>query len=469
MSHKGKISQTEWEDYYPSIVRLVELPIIHPSIDRSLSHRAVLVLNGEISEEVRREIDDKNADWLRRGYPKLEVLVRWQLLKGFEEIHTAFWPVQLVTEKTLLEFFLLEGTECLKKAELAEFLLTLLPIFDEEVSATDCGRAISSAAIICSYALAPFTERENLVAVIEGWMVFIACLVCLVEKKNLRNQYWKESFDIALLAIDVELENLVGELQTRNVFAEGNILLEFAFYRPRMTWLMSLIALRALWKKWSQPDWIIEDWYKAFIKNHLSEIDIWGEGAIPQYLAIVWFMRQIVPTTEPDEMLAQIVGLISNVNNNQHSKGLADPYHSLEEVVAETYDLIPAYKKETYKGRSYTLLGLIHLYSRRNWRQRMRLFWRSLTYIECAEFRVDAAWQFCMWHCENYGALHLSHPQNTQSWSKLRQEAAEVDTSLIPPIMQENPPLLLLFAITYPHRMTTNCAKFLDNHFMKRL
>jgi hypothetical protein len=77
----GRITQRAWaEDYVGQVTRLVEIPIQHPSIDPTVPRRVFFVTNGELDEEVRREISDRNQDWKRREHPQLETIVRGQLL-----------------------------------------------------------------------------------------------------------------------------------------------------------------------------------------------------------------------------------------------------------------------------------------------------------------------------------------------------------------------------------------------------
>jgi hypothetical protein len=165
-----KITQKIWEQELHQIIRLVELPIRHPSIDPKLPRQVYLVTTSQLDEEVRNEIDIRNRDWESRGHPKLDVIVKGQLLSRFKAMQTNMWPIQLTSEKTLLEFFLADGKNYLRKGKLAEFILSFLPIFEEKPSEKDCSRSLANSAILTSYALSPYAEQSNHVALIEGWM-----------------------------------------------------------------------------------------------------------------------------------------------------------------------------------------------------------------------------------------------------------------------------------------------------------
>jgi hypothetical protein len=44
----------------------------------------------------------------------------------------------------------------------------------------------------------------------------------------------------------------------------------------------------------------------------------------------------------------------------------------------------------------------------------------------------------------------------------LKEQAGKTDVSIIPRLFQQQPELLLVFIIVYPHRLIKDVAKFLD-------
>lgn len=458
----GNITLKAWEKLKPQVERLVEVPIIHPSIDSGLPRRVFFVTTGELDEEVRTEIDHRNRDWEKRGHPRLEITVKGQLLDRFKKTHTNFWPIELDSEKSLLEFFLAEGTEYLDKGKLATFVLSLLPIFDEDLNKAECGRSLISAAILTTYSLSRYAEQENHVALIEGWVVYLACLIALVEKHNLERTYWKEILEISMSAVERAFLNLFDELQSRTDLVEGHALVDSYFYRGRVTWLIGLVSAFSLWQMSLNSDWSLLDWSRTFVQSNKEKLVLWGEAAIPHFLAAIWFLRNVTGISKTDIILASLIKTICAINQSEHSNGLPNPYRTLAEVVSDNTGIADSFHREYYRGRSYTMEGLVHLFARRNWRQQMRSLWPEITHIEYAEFRPETAWQFCLWRLEEHGQLRISYPNTPQSWSELRNDASEFDTTNIPRVFQENPGLFLVFLIVYPHRFTKDAAKFLD-------
>ena len=104
----GKMSLKMWRsDLSAQLSPLVNCKIMHPSIPDCPSHRSILVINGEIVEEVAREIDDFNKMNDAQGMPnrKVEVILKGELFRNFKELQSDFWATNLADIKTYLEIF----------------------------------------------------------------------------------------------------------------------------------------------------------------------------------------------------------------------------------------------------------------------------------------------------------------------------------------------------------------------------
>jgi hypothetical protein len=102
----------------------MELPVVHPSVDKSKLHKAFLVSNGEITDEVRIQIDQINEDNQRKGrqYSYLDVINGKRLLKEFIDAEGGFIPKEVEDFYLFLKLFLADGTDCLPKEKYFEFL-----------------------------------------------------------------------------------------------------------------------------------------------------------------------------------------------------------------------------------------------------------------------------------------------------------------------------------------------------------
>ncbi len=460
----GKISQKEWAKYVDQAVRLVEIPIVHPSVDEKKPRKVFFVTNGELDEEVRLEISDRNREWERRGFPTLTTIVKGGLLTRFLKLHNNLWPKELIAYKDLLELFLEDGTGYLDKSKLANFLLEVLQETDETNKAEQV-RSLSSLALITEYAIHPYVEKNNHVAIIEAWTIYLASIILFLTKHDIQEKNWRSNFDLALDTIDQAFTSLIEEIKDRPHLVEGNPMVDSLFYRGRITWLAGLLSSFAIWKKSTDNNWSDEN-ILSFIKSNQKYFHLWGEAAIPQLLSITWYLRLNGIEPRASGLLDAIARGICSSNLTSDGKGLPDPYHGLGEVVINQTGLSDTIQKENFKGRSYALESIIHLLTRWGWRGILEELWPQLTKIDYVEYKTDKPWEFCLWHTES-GKLTVHRPKFPQSWRELQEDANKIDLSYLPKELSRNPPILLLFLIVYPHRITKDVVKLLDEGLMR--
>ena len=457
----GRISQHEWAKYNDQINRLIETPIKHPSIDESKSRRVYFVTNGELEEEVRVQITNQNPDRVRRQLPELGTILKGELLNRFGKIHTDLWPLQLQSEKDLLELYLADGTGYLDKSKYARFLENLI-FSTEKPTKVEGQRVLASAALFASYALSPFSQADNHVAIIEGWTIFIACAISFVERYQLDEKYWRNTIQIAEEAVEMALSNLWEEVKSLKFFVAGNALVDAPFYRGRLTWLAGFVSSFLILKKQKKADFVIDKEFSDFILSNQKSLLLWGESAIPQFLSIFWTLRIIGFSQLADQLLfAMFKGVLDKTTSKE---GISDPYHYLGEIVLAVSGLSDKLREENFAGRSYSMNSLIQLLTRREYRGVLAENWKQITLMHFVEFEPEYSWQFCTWHCED-GIFHETMPKTPQSWRLLVDQAKELNVEKIPAYYQSNPAMLLIFLIVYPHRIRPDVVKYLDNSF----
>jgi len=461
-SSGGKITQREWGKYVDQVNRLVEIPIKHPSIDESLPRRVYFVTNGELDEEVRVEIAGRNSDWIRRGHPQLETVVKGELLGRFIETQDDLWPMSLSSERELLEFYLADGTGYLNKPKFAAFLEHLLWEGDE--TKAEVSRNLACLAIFASYALSPFALLENHVALVEGWTIYLACLSALIEKRNTPNKNWADNKLLALFAIETSLMNLCEEVKGLKHYVAGNPLVDAPFYRGRLTWLVSFVCIYLLRQQRLNPNWKADPWFDEFILANYSKLELWGEAAAPQIFAVILCLSSRGLGHLGDRLLFELLKGIIELNDKE--QGISDPYHHLGEVAMMKQGFVEKARPENFKGRSFILESVVLLCARRGWRGTLAEFWKSITSIDFAEFRPDTLWQYCLWECEE-GKLHVTKPKAPQSWTELEHNATNVNPTTIPRLFRDVPEALLLFLMAYPHRIQTSAIMYLDSCLYK--
>ena len=476
----GNISLVKWRsEVNPQIDALVCGQINHPSVNTSEHHRSYLVTNGRIEEEVSREIDDKNRGWANQGLPgfHLETIVRGELFEKAKRLGTDLWPSELTDIKTLLEMFLEGGKGILPKEKLASLLESTFALDSERtLSESQCRRTIASAALLCAIVTSSFTNENNHVAEIEAWMLYIAYVFALVEKWGLSSNTYKGELEIATQSLYNSLANLCDEIKEREELIEGDFLADPYIYRVRITWLLGLMGIYALWRRRNEVDKNeTDDFLREFCKEKRGQLELWGEAAIPQFLAFFWYFRKIDATPEPDALIRRLISSICKRNHPTGETFLANPYYEAEGILP--YLLAPilgsvgeplediftdkSYAADIFTGKSYALEGLVHLLVRRNWKQTMKQLWPDITRLEFVSFDPENFSYFYRWRSEK-GTNKIVFPKHTQDWEELKKLSFESEGTCIPPTIKNDPILLLLFLCVYPHRMNAEIMRWLD-------
>lgn len=475
----GKISLKQWRaEISRQVLDLVVGKIIHPSIDGSKHARAYLVTNGELEEEVIRAIDDMNRGFFDSGqtHLRLRTIVKGELFKMVKDLQTDFWPSELTDVKTLLQLFLESGRGILPKEKLAALFEATFPLAqrksDKLPSKAECARILASGALLCSVAISSFSNQNNYVAEIEGWTLYIAYLLALVERWNLPLRLWRNEFEIATKSMYNSLSNLCDELKGRKHFVEGNPLVDAPLYRVRLTWLIALMSVYALWRRNEEkPKNEVDDFIRNFCLENKSKLNLWGEAAIPQFLAFYWYFQKIDATLSPDRLLSGLISAICQLNKPRSDKEgekqfLANPYYEAVDILPHILRISDEPLQDTFRGSSYALEGLVHLFVRRNWKQTIRLLWPDITRLKFEMFEPENNSDFYRWRNQK-GTHKTILPKHRQEWKELRTLASESNGKCIPSSIKNYPVLLLLFLCVYPHRINSETLRWLDTKLMK--
>ena len=465
----GKISLSKWKNEVSQQVDdLVVGRINHPSVDSAKHHRSYLVTNGTIDEEVSHAIDARNQTWQKQGQPylHLETIVRGQLLERAKSLGTDLWPSELTEIKTFLELFLENGQGILPKEKLALLFESTFPLKplnnDKKLSARHSRRVITSAAMLCAIAISSFSNKNNYAAEIEAWMLYIAYVLALAERWKLPFRRYEDSFEIAKESIYNSLANLCDEIKRRKHLVEGNPLTDPYIYSVRVTWLLALMSIFALWRRNDGlPNEDVDDLLREFCQEKWGQSYIFGEAAIPQVLAFMWYFRKMNPTKTPDDLLRALISSICKRNGPKGERPFASPYYEAEEILPHILNIAEEPLTDSFTGESYSIEGLVHLYVRRNWKQSMKLLWPRITRLGNVSFEPESLWDFYRWRNEQ-GTHKIVYPKYTQEWDELKALSFESAGPNIPPTIKNQPILLLLFLCVYPHRMNAEVLRWLD-------
>lgn len=359
------------------------------------------------------------------------------------------------------------GTGNLPEERLASLLQSMLPFQAQngnKPSVPECSRAIGSAAILCSLATSSYTLAENHVADFTAWTIYFAYVLALAEKWGLPKETWENELDIALMSMYSALERLCDELIERKYIIEGDPFYKTGeIYRVRMTHLIGLMSLYALWRRESQVSEGEHDKFiRAFCLENSEHIFLWGEYAMPQILTYYLFYRSRDASIKTDIFLLGIINAIVHLNTSKDGRFLSNPYYPADEIMPHLFKIADVPLKDSFQGTSYTLEGLTHLFVRRNLKQHMKAIWPRLSNVNTSSFIPGSKWEFYFWRSES-GTEQVRLTPSTEYWEDLKNRAFENEGLDIPDLIKEYPIPYLGFLQVYPHRWNSSGIRWITS------
>ncbi len=475
----GDLNKSKWRDIYSQIQELLESTVIHPSIPSTSDYQSYLVINGKIEEEAQIAIDASNRNWVSRGFRPLKTIVGSQLEKWASDLGTSLWPTEIREMKDVLELFLNDGLSLFPKEKYARIIQTMLPYNytknNKKPSMAARNRATSSASLLTSIVLSNFSKNENFVAEFEAWTIYLSYVFSIVDRWSTSQQSYSNEINIAKTAIEHALINLVDEIRERKHFVEGDASVDAPYYRIRITWVIGILSAFGIKRRIeSQKDDELDNTIKTFVLDHITEMVIWGESAIPSYLSVFWYLKKIGKYTSANHFLYGVINSIV-VGHSNEEKYIANPYYQaidlipymlddqLAEVCPLPYRVSTKPFEDNSKGISYTLESLLDIIVRENWRLHFKVIWPSASRIMSRKFRYKKTWHYYWWRCGEEGqeVVTLRHP--TQSWQKLRKDTSDVSGNILPKSMKESPYYVLYHLLVFPHRISPSVIRWLDH------
>jgi hypothetical protein len=469
-----KFKLNDWRKINRQVIDLCYLAIDHPSIGTYKgNHKSYLVINNEFEEEASRAISDFNSTLRKDRKPKLKTIVKGELLNWLQEDHPNVFPSELQDTKLLLELFLEPGNSYLNREKFAELLENFLSVTQRsKLTKEAISNRISGAAILTSVATSEFARLNNHVAKIEAWTIFLSYTFATAEKWKLAKKYWLPQAEITKEIIYNLLIDLFDELISRKHFMEADEISDSPFYKPRMTYCIALMSILGIWDRFylNNDRDNHEEKIMQFINSHEEKLLLWGESAVPQFLAYYWYSWSVDATTRPDMFLKSIIEAILKSNKPKDDQGipLAMPYYQIQDVIPQFYGFYNNSVDDTFRGRSFMLEGLIHILVRRNYKQNLKLSWPEISRFSFESFQPDKKWQYHLWRSRE-GTNKSTYPPFTKQWDELKEESFESNGKSLPKPMKQFIPIYLIFLCVFPHRATPEAIRWLDKKIFEKI
>ena len=470
-----RVSMGEWRSsgLEAQMMPLVTQKIVHPSIPEGKLHRAYIVLNGDLDEEVMQAISAFNGMMRDSGLPdrQVQTIVKGEMLRMFQALESDLWPPNLGDARTLLELYLDSGLGPVPQDKLCSLLCSALPLETKDgkpPAKTECSRSLAGAAIVCSLAISSFVERENHAAEFEAWTLFFSHILALAERWALPESYWKQEAELATSAMVSALGRLCDEMRQRSHLVQGNPFTDKGVLDVRTTHLLALMSLYGLWRLKAPSDFgqspdadenTVELYLRDFCLDHSPKVFVWGEAAVTQALVYWLYIRNIDGTLYSTHILRGVLLHVLRANRPKAKEALPSPYYGVSQVLPRILGVDDRPIKDVFVGTSYTLEGLLHLYVRENFKQDVRSIWHEVTHFAFLGFTPEPRWKFFLWRSEE-GYNETTIPPRTKHWNDLKREAEEDRGCSLPALTQCYPLHYLALLCVMPHRWTSDGVRW---------
>ncbi len=455
------INLYEWQDIQNEVRDLVQLPAIDPSLNRAEPHIPFLVTNGEIVGDALTSIEEYANDWVRRGYPQLQIWRRHDLLPMFIASHGSYLPTALVDFREFVQLYVSQFEDRLPREKFALFLQALVNVDAVTGRGRDGKRAIESMVLLAGYILEQYERAENHVSAMEGWTVVAAVILHVAARDRLRRRQYEQSLNLIWTALYGNLERLQTECLKRDHFIEPRYVTaerdDIRGARTTLTlgWLAAkyFIDKRANGKESHS--------IRAIVKREHKALRFLGESDWPYIMLLSLYLERTEGASAGEGLIQAWIRGIVMMNHGRDSSGIPSPYWLQEKVLAFVNGKLAAYEHERFSGQSYTIQSALDMLVRRLLRQAVTHFWPAASRLTFADYLPGNSAEWFLWRGYQ-GYMRLDHPQQPVSWSAWRQSANNVPRNSIPEILIEDSRWLLPFALTYPHRVTREMSGVID-------
>ncbi len=455
----GNINQVAFRAIKGEVEELVERSIVHPSVDKTKGHKAYLVLNGEITDEVRFLIDQMNEDNRRRDrrVAYLDVINEQGLLQDFLAAQGQFLPQETEQLNTLLKVFNADGTDFLPTDLVFSFFEKGV-FSDSGVSKQNARNAIAGSVIMAGYLLTAFQRAGNAYAVFEGWAILAGCMIRYGHGVGLAEHEWISSLELVRAQIHRSLSDLSAEVRSRTDFLEGDFSVDGAeLYGARLTIVLGVLSA---WQLDLPPTADARDCQLAtLIAQNKGRLFLWGESAFPLFFSIIKYLESAGEHAQALDLLTDILGNIASAFK-KNGAGLAPPYYSASRVLAAELGVDGAEPSDLIQsGGSFILKPTLQCLARRGARDQVAQAWKKVSLIPVREFTPTDPFDLFSWRVPN-GTNVTNILERSQSWTRLQAEAREVPNDL--EALSPYQDILRYFTIACPHRATSDVIKLLD-------
>lgn len=456
----GDIGLAELEKIQGQLFALAGTVVSYPGVEPPRRpDRVHLVTNGRLTAPARDRLsafNDANRDL---GFPPVEAIERDQLVGRFVAANGNYFPAEPRDINRFLEIILGDGRGPVDKQRVAAFLETYAAP-DRETTALGWQRNISSAVLIAAYLSGPWQTCGNHVGVADVWLILAATILRIAERESLDADRWELSYMLALEAARAALRDLLTEACAAEDLVIPH-LAEGLVYPTRAGVVCGYCSALFLSERIVGNADALAPGLRTLLLREQSFIQIVGEAGVPLVVTIATAAELLGEPVLGGVMVARIAHELAAANQPNSENAVADPYHSIEEVLLHGVGGQTHLDDEDCAGEVYTLHVLVDWLARRGYRGEASKLWPNVSRLHLCEFRPGTP-DGLLAHDDPSGRLMTwALPQPT-SWTELREAAKSVRESALPMTLWRRLELLPFLGLIYPYRFGADVAKALD-------
>lgn len=452
---KGKdINLNRWRtEVLPEIVALRDTPVKHPEVKLNLNHISYLVVNGNIEDSARIEINDYNSSKWKDN--PLHIITRGDLLKHFQELSFGILPDTVEDYKKLIDFIFEDGFGLPDLDNVSAFLYQILKLKRRHVNKSQCQRDIASAILYANMIVGNYRKVHNYASVVQVMTMLAGSILHMAEAFKLEDKYWKASFVIVWNDILDNAKALEKEVIQDGFEKNSNSPFDADLFSFRKHAALSIIWPLKL------SEQILNDvnWSNIFDNNIIDRYKgtchIWSEASLMHAIFYASLLR--LWPEKSNEAKLHIHWSISmllelNGRNTKQSPGLPTPYYSLTLVLNKRLGFDSKPYEDNFKYRTSYLGLLIDFLVRLGDQEFLQKNWREISFMRLEEFIPDNISDYLLWRAKE-GVNKTTIFPNQKKWSELVSEANSHKGDSIPSVLRRFPEFVPFFISVFPHRL----------------
>ena len=466
----ARVTISQWHALIAQINTLVYQTVAHPSIKPGTPHTPVFVTNGEIHEDVYAAIAGFNSAIVGPNARPLQTITRGPLLQQIINAADTLWPVDIRSQRNVLNIYASKGDDELPMAEFVSILS------DGFSSTKYSDTAIPAMHLVTAILSTNWIEKGNYFELIKMYFLLAVSATCYQSRWTRERKRDRKFIEEILFDIKSHLRRFIGDLMVNyrgKPLVNRHIFEEFAYYHPRKKMIAGLVSA-AILDKTIEFDDATNDFIWEFIcKEKHSAFLLW-EGILPFCLAEFWALSNIQGTMDPHRRLFGLIRDVLHCNDSDSAEEqLPGPYYSLRQVVEYKYKQFLGVQRseidlDNHRRRSWFAEPLFYMLARRNYKAWCKQLWPPLTKFIHNRTRLQNAVDFGPASSATAVAEDKLLDTSTQkTWNDVVADAKQSNSPLMPAQLYAMPHLVLLYCLFVPQRMDRDVILWLDRQFCR--